>query len=176
MCEPTTIAATIGAVATIAQGYQAQQQGKFENKVAKFNARVAENEATQTRNVGIEEENRQRQRTAQLLSRQRTQLAAQGIRLGTGSALDIEEDTLTLGEADALRIRSNFQRQAESLDLGAQLERQRGEAAEAAGRSAFRTSLLKAGSGFLTSGEGVASKWYNPNSAGAPIVEATPTL
>lgn len=159
MCDPVTIGATMMVVGTVAQGYAAKQQGEYQNNVAKYNARQMENEATRTRNKGVEEENKLRERTAQLSSKQRTQLAAAGVNLDVGSAFDIQEDTRILGEADALRVRSNFQDQAQSIDDQASITRSQGKAAKKAGRNAFYTSLLSAG------GQ-VAGKWYTPKSQG----------
>jgi hypothetical protein len=163
MCDPVTIGVVTMAVATVAQGQQAKQQGKYANKVAKFNARQTENQATRTRNMGTERENARRQKTAALLSQQRAQLGAANVDIGSGSALQLQEDTLTLGDVDALRIRQNFLDQAEQQDLQASLIRSEGKAKEKAGRAAFRTSLLKAGGMFLSSG--VSDKWFTPESA-----------
>ena len=168
MCEPATIALTLAVVSTVSQGYAAKKQGKYTNQVAKYNARVEENEATELRNKGVEEENAARQRTAQLLSKQRAQLGAANVELTSGSPLDLQEDTVLLGEVDALRVKGNFQRGAESLEQQAELTRATGEAAEAGGRSAFKGSLLSAAGSIAASS--VASKWYTPDSAGATSV------
>lgn len=162
MCEPTTIAATTMAVATVAQGYSARQQGIYQNEVSKYNARQLANEATRIRNLGVEEENRQREATAQLASRQRAQLAAQGVDLTSGSALQIQEDTQVLGEADALRIRSNFEQRAQSTEDQSVLVRDQGKQAASAGKFNFGVSLLQAGASL---GGAYASKWYSANSA-----------
>lgn len=162
MCDPVTIATVTAATATVAQGYSARQQGIYQNEVSKYNARQASNEATRVRNLGVEEENRQREATAQLAARQRAQLAAQGVDLESGSAALIQEDTQVLGEADALRIRSNFEQRAESLDERSELIRDQGKKAASAGKFNFGVSLLQAGASM---GGAYASKWYSANSA-----------
>ncbi len=164
MCEPTTIALAMVAVSTVAQGYQAQQQGKFQQGVSRFNAREQENQATRTRNLGIEEENKQREATAQLVARQRAQIAASGVELGSGSALQLQEDAVTLGEVDALRIRSNFEDQAASLETQAGLTTSEGGFAKAAGDNKFAGSILTAAGGFVGGG-GVSSSFFTPKSA-----------
>ena len=163
MCELTTIGMVLSVVSTVAQGYSAMQQGKYEQDVAEYNARQSENEATRTRNVGVEEENRQRRLMAEMVSRQRAQGAAGGVDVESGSALQQQVDVQTLGEADALRIRSTFGEQADVLDEEASLTRAQGEAASSAGRSAFTGSLLGAGVSIFASP--VASKWFTPSSA-----------
>ena len=163
MCSVSAVALTMTTVSTVAQGFAAKKQGEYQNSVAQYNARVQENEATQIRNKGVEEENIQREETAQLLSKQRAQFGAANVDLTSGSPLEIQESTEILGEADALRIRSNFQREAESLEQQADLTRAEGAAAEEAGGSAFTSSLLSAGGALLAGG--VADKWFTPASA-----------
>lgn len=158
MCDPVTIAATATAMATVAQGYQAKQMGEYQNDVARYNARQTENEATRVREKGTEEEIKHRNKVEQLVSRQRATLGSAGVDINTGSAMDIQEDALIMGEADALRIRSNYSDQAEAMEGQAALTRDQGKMAERAGNNAFYTSLLSAG------GQ-VAGSWYTPKSA-----------
>tara|TARA_R110000850_G_scaffold91270_4_gene193839 strand:+ start:1250 stop:1801 length:552 start_codon:yes stop_codon:yes gene_type:complete len=159
MCEPMTIAVAVAAAGTVMQGYAAQQQGSFENDVSKYNARQQDNEATRTRNKGTEEEMKLREKTAQLTSTQRAQLGASGVEVDSGSALLLQEDAELLGEADALRIRSNYGDAADSLEAQSDITRSQGKAALQGGQNAFRSSLLKAGGS-------VAAAWYTPASAG----------
>ena len=163
MCDPVTATAIVTAVSAAFTANQQIKKGKFEKGVADYNARVAENEAEETRNAGVEQENIQRRRTAELLSKQRAQLGASNVDLSTGSALQLQEDTATLGEADALRIRSNFEGRAEALETGSVLTRQQGEFAESAGRGDAFGTLLSGTSKAL--GTGVADKWFTPDSA-----------
>ena len=163
MCEPTTIGLVLTAVAGVAQGYQQRQQGQFQEKVGEFNARLQQNEAQRTRTKGTEEENKARRATAELISRQRAQLGASNVDVGFGSALHLQEDAATLGEVDALRIRSNFEQRASALEEGAELTLQEGEFAKSAGKRAFATSVFAAGGAIL--GGSVASKWFTSKSA-----------
>lgn len=159
MCSVTAIGVGLQITSTIAQGYTQKKQGEHEDEVAKYNARVTENEATQIRNKGVEEENIQREKNAQLLSKQRAQLGAAGVDLITGSPLDIQEDTVLLGEVDALRVRSNFNQEAESLEKKAELTRSHGKFARSSGRSAFKSALVTTAFG-VGAGVGVAKKWF----------------
>lgn len=160
MCDPVT--GTLVA-SSLLGAYSSVQQGRSAKAVARYNAREAENEAVRVRSKGTEEENRHRQRVAQLQSRQRAQLGASGVDLESGSALAIQEDTELFGEVDALRIRSNFADQAQALDRGAGLTRQQGRSASRAGNLQAVGSLI--GAAGSIAGAGVASKWYSPNSA-----------
>jgi len=166
MCEATTIAyvaaVVVGAVYT---NYSSNKQGRYQSNVADYNARVAENEAEQTRNVATDRENVKRQQTAALLSKQKAQLGAAGLDLTSGSPLQLQEDTIALGEADALRIRDMGGQQYDSLNTGADLTRSGGAFAKSAAKAKGTGSLLNAGTNVL--GTGVSDKWFTPDSAAA---------
>lgn len=163
MCNP--VAWQVG-IALVGAGLQIQaqrQKGRFDKGVADYNARVAENEAQATLNTGTEAENIKRQETAELLAKQRAQLGAANVDLNSGSAFQLQEDTVSLGEADALRIRSNFGDRASALDASAGLTSRQGDYANQAGQNAaFGTLLGGAGDVIDT---GVADKWFTPNSS-----------
>jgi len=164
MCSPTAVMAVTTVASTLMTVQTQRAEGKYRRGTSEYNARVAENEAQETRRAGTEAENIQRRKTAELLAKQRAQLGAAGVELGTGSALQLQEETVTLGEADALRIRSNFEARAESLETGAELTRGQGEFSKSiAGKKAVGT-ILSGTSQFLDTG--VADKWFTPNSAG----------
>jgi len=162
MCEPTTVMAVMTVASTAVQMQAQRAEGRYKRSVAEYNARVAENEAQEVRAAGVEAENIQRRKTAELLAKQRAQLGAAGVELGTGSALQLQEDTLTLGEADALRIRSNFEAKVGSLETGAVLTRSQGAFAESIGQKKATGTLLSGTAKALDTG--VADKWFKPDS------------
>lgn len=163
MCNPAIAMVVVTAVSAAYSGYSQHQQGKYQKSVADYNAAVAENEAQEVRDAGTEAENKQRRKTAELLSKQRAQLGAANVDLSSGSALQLQEDTLALGEADALRIRSNYEHQSASLMGESSLISNKGEAAESAGNTAAVGSLLQGGASIA--GSGVADKWFTSSSA-----------
>ena len=168
MCNPAAIQAVV-VIASTAYSVQTQRaQGKYQKGVADYNARVDENEAQRTREVGVEAENVHRRKAAALLSEQRAQLGAAGVELGSGSPLQLQEDTVALGEADALRIRSNYEAKAESLETGAGLTRSKGDAAKTFADKKSAGTILGAAGKVL--GTGVADKWFTPDSAGSPSI------
>lgn len=172
MCEPTTVLMVVG---TLYSGYTQYQQGRnqaaamkdqaaYERHMGEYNAANQENEATKIRNKGVEEENRRRRVTAELLSRQRAGFGARGVDVNSGSALLIQTDTQDLGEADALQIRANYDDEFDSMTEGAMLTRtgaarsawqlkNEAKSVKRAGRSALIGSVLSA------SAMGVSSKW-----------------
>lgn len=168
MCEPTTIAAVATVASTVLVARGQYQQGRYQRDVAEYNARVAENQAQEVRTAGVEAENIQRRKTAELLAKQRAQLGAANVELTSGSPLQLQEDTVALGEADALRIRSNFEAQARSLETGADLTLSSGEAAASLGSQQAAGTILSGTAATINTGvfdQGVSDSWYTSNSA-----------
>jgi len=163
MCD----VATIGLITTIASTTfsiaQASQQAKEKKAVAAYNSRVSENAAQDKRTEATEAENIQRTKTARLLAKQQAQLGAANIDLTSGSALQLQEDTVALGEADALRIRRSGDSRFDALMQESELETAKGEFAETQGKFDVAGSLLT-GTGDII-GSGVADKWFTDDSA-----------
>jgi hypothetical protein len=161
MCTPTV--QVVMMIASIAmQAKASSDMADFEEGKAEYNARVAENVAQKTISAGVEKENIQRQKTAQLLSKQRAQLGAAGVDIGSGTAFQLQEDTAMLGEADALRIRTGALEEASALMTKSELIKSEGEYAQIAGRSKVTGSILSGGA--KIAGTGVADKWFTPSS------------
>ena len=160
MCDPMTIL-------TVASGGMqfmgAMSQASDVEATAAYNARVKENEATDVRNKAVEEENIHREKVAQLLGKQRAQLGASGISLGSGSALGLLEETEVLGEVDALRIKKNFLDQAHSLDdQGNLITIEGSNKASGIRTGAFGSLLTTAGAGISA---GADAGWFDVDSA-----------
>ena len=116
MCELTT-ALLIGS--TLIGGYAQIQAGNAQAAASKYNAQVAEMNATLADRAakdalerGAAEEQRKRMEIAAIQGRQQAAMAANGVDLTFGSPLDTLVDTATMGELDALTIRRNAAREA----------------------------------------------------------------
>jgi len=163
MCDPVTIAVVATTASTAFSVVNTMQQTREKKAAAAYNTRVAENEAQTIRNQATEAENAQRLKTQRLLSKQRAQLGAAGVDLGSGSALQLQEDTLTLGEADALRIRRTGDSRFDASMREGELETAKGSLAETQGMFDIGGSLLSGTGNILESG--VADKWFTEDSA-----------
>ena len=150
--ETFMVAAT---VASAAMSYQAaQDQADTTEATGRYNTRLAENEAVRTRNKGVEEENKHREKVRLLHSKQRAQLGASSLDMTSGSPLDLQAETLVKGEADALRIRSNFGDEANALDNKGKITTFESNAKAGGIRSNANASLL-------SSSAKVGSQWYD---------------
>ncbi len=164
MCDLVT-ALSVGSMAFGAyssyQQSQAQQASyEYQAAVARNNAITAEWQAQDAIKRGEIAEEQQRRRTAMLKGTQTARLAANGLDISEGSALQILSDTDWMGEQDALTVRDNAAREAWGF-------RQQGQNyqsnSELMGMRADAENPLLAGSTSLLTNPAtgvVAQKWY----------------
>lgn len=154
MCvDPVTammIGSTVlGAAGSVQQGNAANASAKYNAQVADMNAKLSERQARDTVARGAIDEQQQRMKTAQIVGQQKAAMAANGVDLKFGSPLDALVDTATMGELDALTIRTNTYREERDIrqqGLNAQgqaaMMRAEGAAAKSGGfLNAFGTVL-----------------------------------
>ena len=163
----TAVSTTMGVVSSVQQGKAQQAQYNYQAEVARNNAKIAQANADQQRQEGIEESRLQRIKTLQAIGKQQTAMAANGIDISSGTALDIIEDTSAMGELDALTTRYNAETQALAYEQQANNFNNQANLDVFAGENAYKSGMINAvGQGFqgLGSAAGVASNWYSPNS------------
>lgn len=139
------IAAMSSIGGAITQAQAAKTQGEFSRQQAERNARLAEQQAEQAEQQGEKEANIHRQKVRALVGSQRAAQAAQGIDVGSGSALELQEQTTAFGEQDATQIRLNAYRQAFGFREQGRQERAQGQFDYAASRNEARNTLLTGG-------------------------------
>jgi hypothetical protein len=112
----------------------------------------------------------------QLGGQQKAVLAANGVLVESGTALDITAETAEVGQLDALTIRANAEREAlgfeqQSVNFQAQAGQSTAQAnlSTLAGANAASAGTGRAFSSLLTGAGSVASKWYNFNKAGGSV-------
>jgi hypothetical protein len=154
-------------------GAQSQKQSlALQANLADINARMSESAAQATLLTGQHEEQRSQIATANLKGTQRASLAASGVDLGVGSALNIQTTTDAMGEIDANTIHSNAVRSAwgyrtQGVNQSNQALMSRAASDAINPNQAATTSLIgSAGS--------VASSWYQFNKAGAFDMQPAP--
>jgi len=147
MCVPVWVAAA-GAALGAAGAYSsaAGQQQAY-----RYNADYYGSQADDARARGAMAEQRHRLQVAQFKGSQRAQMAANGLDLTQGSALDILTDTDFLGERDAQIIRANAEREAYGY-------RSRQQMADFAANNI--NPAMSAASSLLGSAPTVAAAWY----------------
>ena len=141
MCHPAVAYAAM-AIAGAISAKASYDQGKFSKGVSEYNARVDQNAAQEVRNKGRIAESEERQRAMEFQSRQRAVLAARGVNIDSGTALQVQEDTGLVGEVNAMRIRQNTEQQASALREQAVLTRAEGKNAKRQGTAKAVSSII----------------------------------
>ena len=150
------------ALSGLASTFGSYQAAQAQNAAAKYDAAAADQSAELARRAaddaqarGADELGSYSLRRAQLEGTQRTALAATGVDLQSGSALDVMTDSAFLGELDAAAIRANAEREVYAASIGG---------ANATGRarqlrSTVRSPLLGAGTTLIGGANAVADRW-----------------
>lgn len=157
--------AVAGAATTaVAQQQQAQQQ----QDVAKYNAKIATNQATATQYAADVQAKQRADRTRRLLASQRVAIGASGIST-EGSPLAVMMDSAAQGAYEQGLIRYGGNRGAEALQGEAGLQRFYGDQASTAGDFRAGTTLLSgAGQGASAYARYQASSVPGPPTTPAP--------
>ena len=152
MCDPVSI--TMAAVQTAGQ----IKQGRDAKKAADAQASLDEQQAAEARASAEGEARRIRRAGGAARGETLAAVAASGIKIGEGSALDAERQVMTDYETDAAMALLTGDRQSGSLMEQARQRRR-------AGRDARNASLINAGTSLMSSG----SKWVGAKQAPAPV-------
>lgn len=175
--------AVSGIVGGIQSGKAAQAEAEYQANIARQNAKIAEQNAAQERQAGLEDARKQRMKTMAAIGEQKVGIAANGAEIGSGTAIDTIEDTATLGELDALTVQYNaeqralnYEQQANNFNNQANLDVLKGQNAATAGKinaisagfkglsNSMNTLAGGFGSGFGSSLGGGKQKIYSVNS------------
>ena len=150
-----------------AAGQAAKKSSESQAGLADYNAQVAELQAQDAVERGKEEEGKFRSQVRGAVGQQRAGIAANGVDVGFGSAVDVQADAAYLGELDALTIRNNAAREAWGYKVEAYDSRQRakiaretGDYQEAAGKEAAHASNLAALGTIATGGASLLATRY----------------
>lgn len=118
------------------QASAARAQGAYAGAAADMNAKVATLQAQDAIARGDLAAHEEGARTRGEMGAARAAAAAQGLDVGSGSALDVQANTATIGALDEATIRNNAARAAWGYTTEAADYRQQGKLARAAGANA----------------------------------------
>lgn len=119
-----------GLVSSISQAQLYQAQGQYAEKIGEINARFAEMEAKEVVEAGGREASEHGKTINQMVGKQRAAFAGGNIKVGSGTALAIQQQTLEMGYAEQREIRNNAWRKAFGLKTEAFNQRMAGSAAK----------------------------------------------
>lgn len=145
---------------TYQSGQAAKAQAQYQAAVARNNEIMAKRLAEDARLRGDEEARKARKRAEQLAARQRAALAANGVAVDEGSAIDLLGDTIQLGEAEAQTLRSNAEREALGYIMRAQGFAADSALADMTASQAGSATGIGVASTIINTAGSVASNWY----------------
>jgi hypothetical protein len=159
--EPMMLQA-LGAGMSVASAYSNSQASKAaygaQAQINRNNAQVAQWQAQDALARGDRAVYQSRLKTNQLKGTQRARMAASGVDLGTGSALNILTDTEYFGEIDAATLKDNAAKEAWALRN--QASNFTSESDLLKSRADSESPLMAAGTSLLSSAGRVAARWY----------------
>ena len=166
MCTLTTALTAISAGASLYQGYASGQsamaQADAQADALERNADISRQQGHDAIQRGGMEELRLRRQLANLRANQRTQAAASSIDINSGSALDVQNASISEGEFDAEAVRFNAARAKWGYDTQANNMDAQANNARAIGRSARTNALIGSVANALgTIGTGLYSSKQN---------------
>lgn len=149
MCDVTTALMVGSLIFSVGSGVvaadSAKAEGNYRQQVANQNAELDDIRATQAATAGAMQEEAHRAKVRQMAGAQRADFAARGIDLQSGIVQDLQDETYTFGETDALMIRYNAMNEAWGYRTSATNERNAGRFARWSGnRQAMGTYLTTA--------------------------------
>lgn len=108
----TAASAGMSAYSASEQASAQKQQADYEAEVQANNAKIAAQQRSAALQQGEEEAQRSMMEQSQTLARQRAALAANGLDLNSGTAIDLQATTKFLGQQDVNAIENNATRRA----------------------------------------------------------------
>ena len=153
----TVIGAGAQAYGTYKQADAAKQAASFNAASYDQNRAYAESQANDALARGEDEARRARLATRMMVGAQRARMAANNVRIDSGTPLQVQMDTRMLGELDVMTIRENARREAAGFrNQGSQYATQ-AALTRASGDSV--SPFLAVAPTVLTSAGSVADKW-----------------
>lgn len=167
MCDPVTALAMAGTGLQVAgqvkQGRAAQRQADQDAARMEYQAAIEQDNALATADQIRRQGVRDRGQTV-------ATIAASGVKIGEGSALDAEREVMQDAEADAYMAILNGGRAAQGLRSDAAATRRAGRQAKRAANIAAASTLLSAGAqGMRSSGWRSAGPGFSGTQAPAPV-------
>lgn len=141
-------------------------QGDWEKSLNEHNARLAEMDSQDALERGERDATELKRQSKRLIGSQRVALAAQGLELDDGTALQLQTDTAEQAELDAITTRNNAWREAWGYRAQAQESRNRGAMAYSAAMTGARNTMI---SGYTAAAGSFAEGYYkSPDSIRNP--------
>jgi hypothetical protein len=122
-----------------------EAQGRYQQSMAEVNAMYADLQGKDAIRRGDAAATAIRKRGKQVIGAQRAALAAQGVVLDSGSALELQEETAELSAIDALTVKNNAWREAWGFKAETQAATAQGQMARFTSKANAQNTLITGG-------------------------------
>lgn len=153
------VAAAGTAYSQVQASNAASQASKFNEQVAANNAQIALQNANWASQAGEQQAAAAQQKTRATVGAIKTAQAASGVDVNTGSAVDVRSSAASLGELDAINIRSNAARQAYGYQTSSASETAKSQLDQYTAQNDVTAGQLNA-AGTIIGGAGSAASDY----------------
>lgn len=130
---------------SISQAEAQRAQGSYQRQQGYLNAQLLEEQAQDATERGRADAATSRRQTNATAASQKVALAAQGLDLSEGSAVETIEQTRAVGAVEQMNIKTNAWREAWGFRTQAINERAEGDMAAIAGKGAAKQTLIAGG-------------------------------
>lgn len=149
----------VGAYGAIESGNAAASAASYQNQVAQNNAIIANQNAQQATAAGEAQVTQSQLKTAATIGAIKTDQAASGLDVNSGSNVDVQSSAKELGELDALTIRNAAARQAYGYQTQSMSDVASGQLLSAQSSQDLTAGMFGAG-GSILGGVGSAANDY----------------
>ena len=108
----TWLPSVVSGLSTLSSMKDIKDEGAYSAAMYRANAKYAKMQADDAMSRGESSAMRVLSKTRSMIGSQKAALAAQGIDIGSGSALDVQVDTGKMAEVDVMMVRTNAAREA----------------------------------------------------------------
>jgi hypothetical protein len=150
-----SVAAYAAAAAAVVGAYSSIQQGKQQQKMADDQAQQAVNDGAYQQDAAKAQAEKIRKLGALQKSEARAALAASGVKVGEGTALEVEKEITAASEEDALTALLGGKRSAQSMQEEARLLTKAGTNARNNANTSALASVASAGARAYSGWKGV---------------------
>ncbi|MCI0560025.1 MAG: hypothetical protein MN733_16165 [Nitrososphaera sp.] len=165
-------AGAVTAFGQVREGQAASDASKFQARVARNNAILADRAAEDARQRGAVEEQQVRAQGRRFIGTQKAAFAASGLDIAAGTPVDIFSSQAGINELDALTIQSNTAREIAGFQLQGQNLRSEADLLRSQAQNQRTAGTLSATSTLLSTGSQVAASWHSfkgPPSTGTAL-------
>jgi hypothetical protein len=150
LCIPLALAVgAISAAGALTQGVQGMMAASYESRVAQRNAQMEVDRARDSIDRGRGEARDFYRNLGALKGQQTASMAANGVDLGFGTPLTVQQDTQAGADEDASNLYRNINERTKGFEINASNYRAEAAAARQKGKAALVNSVVQAGTSLM---------------------------